>query len=35
MADDDPGPFEKTPFCTYCGHSGDVLDLSWSKVSQT
>ncbi|EDO34060.1 predicted protein, partial [Nematostella vectensis] len=27
----DTGPFMKKPFCTYCGHTGDVLDLSWSK----
>ncbi|XP_020601484.1 WD repeat-containing protein 44-like [Orbicella faveolata] len=29
--DEDLGPYMKTPLCTYCGHTGDVLDLSWSK----
>ena len=29
---DYPEGFCKEPFCTYEGHSGDVLDLSWSKV---
>ncbi|XP_048588390.1 WD repeat-containing protein 44 [Nematostella vectensis] len=29
--EEDTGPFMKKPFCTYCGHTGDVLDLSWSK----
>ncbi|XP_031553954.1 WD repeat-containing protein 44-like [Actinia tenebrosa] len=29
--EDDNGPFMKKPFCTYCGHTGDILDLSWSK----
>uniref|UniRef100_A0ABM0MX39 WD repeat-containing protein 44 n=1 Tax=Saccoglossus kowalevskii TaxID=10224 RepID=A0ABM0MX39_SACKO len=23
--------FAKRPFCTYAGHTGDVLDVSWSK----
>ena len=30
--EEDLGPYMKTPLCTYCGHTGDVLDLSWSKV---
>lgn len=29
--EEDLGPYMKTPLCTYCGHTGDVLDLSWSK----
>ena len=29
---DYPEGFCKEPFCTYRGHIGDVLDLSWSKV---
>ena len=32
--DEDLGPYMKTPLCTYCGHTGDVLDLSWSKVQK-
>ncbi|CAB4024963.1 WD repeat-containing 44 [Paramuricea clavata] len=28
---DYPEGFCKEPFCTYEGHTGDVLDLSWSK----
>ncbi|KAK3724341.1 hypothetical protein QZH41_010850 [Actinostola sp. cb2023] len=31
VVEDDNGPFKRKPFCTYCGHTGDVLDLSWSK----
>eukprot|EP00794_Sanderia_malayensis_P011104 gene11102-12273_t len=27
----DAGPFSRSPFCTYHGHTSDVLDLSWSK----
>lgn len=32
-ADDDSndGPFKKSPFVAYHGHTSDVLDLSWSK----
>lgn len=26
-------PFLEQPLCTYTGHTADVLDLSWSKVS--
>lgn len=32
--DEDPStlkPFLEQSLCTYCGHSADVLDLSWSK----
>lgn len=25
-------PFMRKPFCTYKGHSADLLDISWSKV---
>ncbi|XP_019646501.1 PREDICTED: WD repeat-containing protein 44-like [Branchiostoma belcheri] len=25
------GPFRQIPFCSYRGHTADVLDLSWSK----
>jgi len=25
-------PFQDLPLCTYCGHTSDILDLSWSKV---
>ena len=34
--DEDPKtskPFLEQPLCTYTGHTADVLDLSWSKVS--
>ena len=27
-------PFQDQPLCSYCGHTSDVLDLSWSKVMQ-
>uniref|UniRef100_A0A914XFA4 WD repeat-containing protein 44 n=1 Tax=Plectus sambesii TaxID=2011161 RepID=A0A914XFA4_9BILA len=30
-ADDIWAPFAAKPFCTYRGHTADVLDLSWSK----
>lgn len=26
-------PFRQVPFCKYKGHTADLLDLSWSKVS--
>ncbi|XP_020798511.1 WD repeat-containing protein 44 isoform X3 [Drosophila serrata] len=26
-----PGPFMPKPFCTYNGHTSDLLDVSWSK----
>jgi len=26
-------PFMPKPFCTFRGHTADVLDVSWSKVS--
>ncbi|XP_013402472.1 WD repeat-containing protein 44 isoform X3 [Lingula anatina] len=29
--EEEDAPFMKKPLCTYRGHSGDVLDLSWSK----
>ncbi|XP_067669114.1 WD repeat-containing protein 44-like isoform X1 [Haliotis asinina] len=29
--DEEHGPFSKKPFCTYRGHSADLLDVSWSK----
>jgi len=25
------GPFMPRPFCTYIGHTSDLLDLAWSK----
>ncbi|XP_020904017.1 WD repeat-containing protein 44 isoform X2 [Exaiptasia diaphana] len=31
VVEEDNGPFKRKPFCTYYGHTGDVLDLSWSK----
>ena len=31
--DDAHAPFMKKPFCIYKGHTGDLLDISWSKVS--
>ncbi|XP_058063498.1 uncharacterized protein LOC131213474 [Anopheles bellator] len=30
-ADNSPGPFMPKSFCTYTGHTSDLLDLSWSK----
>ena len=30
---DEPSVFAKTPFCQYKGHTSDLLDVSWSKVS--
>jgi len=30
---DPTAPFMPRPFCIYAGHTADVLDLSWSKVS--
>lgn len=27
-------PFMPKPFCTFRGHTADVLDVSWSKVSK-
>lgn len=31
--DDGSAPFMPKPFCVYTGHSADMLDISWSKVS--
>ncbi|XP_070539209.1 WD repeat-containing protein 44-like isoform X2 [Ptychodera flava] len=31
MDDDEAAVFARRPFCTYAGHTGDVLDVSWSK----
>ncbi len=33
--EDGHSPFMKKPFCIYKGHTADLLDLSWSKVSTT
>ncbi|XP_014205246.1 WD repeat-containing protein 44 isoform X2 [Copidosoma floridanum] len=30
-ADNSKGPFMPKPFCTYTGHTSDLLDVSWSK----
>lgn len=27
-------PFMPKPFCTFRGHTADVLDVSWSKVNK-
>ena len=32
-AADEHAPFMPQPFCVYKGHSADLLDVSWSKVS--
>ncbi|KAL8567204.1 hypothetical protein ACOMHN_046614 [Nucella lapillus] len=29
--EDSMAPFSRQPFCTYKGHSADLLDISWSK----
>ena len=29
---DPRSPFVEKPFCTYLGHTSDLLDVSWSKV---
>ncbi|CAL1278155.1 unnamed protein product [Larinioides sclopetarius] len=29
--EDDKGPFLRKPFCTYQGHTAELLDVSWSK----
>ena len=31
--EDEHSPFMKKPFCIYRGHSADLLDISWSKVT--
>ncbi|XP_039276453.1 WD repeat-containing protein 44-like [Nilaparvata lugens] len=31
MNPDDRSPFMPKPFCTYTGHTSDLLDVSWSK----
>ncbi|GFG30888.1 hypothetical protein Cfor_07452 [Coptotermes formosanus] len=31
MKSDDRSPFMPKPFCTYTGHTSDLLDVSWSK----
>lgn len=28
---DGTGPFMPRPFCSYSGHTSDLLDVSWSK----
>ena len=33
--EDEPNVFAKSPFCMYKGHTSDLLDISWSKVSST
>ncbi|XP_058443266.1 WD repeat-containing protein 44 isoform X2 [Malaya genurostris] len=30
-AENSPGPFMPKSFCTYSGHTSDLLDVSWSK----
>ncbi|KAF8766923.1 WD repeat-containing protein 44 [Argiope bruennichi] len=30
-SEDDKGPFLRKPFCTYQGHTAELLDVSWSK----
>lgn len=30
-SEDHKGPFMSKPFCTYQGHTADLLDVSWSK----
>ena len=32
--EDRNAPFRQVPFCKYKGHTADLLDLSWSKVSE-
>lgn len=31
QASDSPGPFMPKAFCSYTGHTSDLLDVSWSK----
>lgn len=31
LKSDDRSPFMPKPFCTYTGHTSDLLDVSWSK----
>ncbi|GIY68377.1 hypothetical protein CEXT_142371 [Caerostris extrusa] len=30
-SEEDKGPFVRKPFCTYQGHTAELLDVSWSK----
>ncbi|GIY45200.1 hypothetical protein CDAR_218112 [Caerostris darwini] len=30
-SEEDKGPFLRKPFCTYQGHTAELLDVSWSK----
>ena len=32
--DEEDAPFRPLPFSSYVGHTADVLDLAWSKVSR-
>ena len=33
LDDEEDAPFRSLPFSSYVGHTADVLDLAWSKVS--